>query len=846
VDIYGNFYGKISAINLKEIEVKFNKEVDEDNLGTYKLDKAELSEDDDVTLLEDGKTVRITFDVAKPNQKSYKLSIEGTKDTDGKELVAVTKDVTMLDITLPLIEKVEAKGNKRITITFSEPMKADASSKTYASYKIDGKLVVGSGLPEVNGRKISLNLAKALDAGEHELVIVPNKLSDYNNLKIAENTTKFIVVEDKVAPTFSIKSTAQEKVTLQFDEEIDINVLKVYWKNGNVKNYATISKDTVDSTVVYAKFSKGSYIPLTETTLYVENATDYSGNIASTSEIKVIASADVVRPAVESVTSEKETEITVTFTKNINDTTGSYIVKDAKGRVVSYDSKAYARTKAGTAIKNKIILTKTAGFDTATLNPYTVTIEKVKDLSALENESLQQVFSVIVQDKKAPTVTTVTKTTDGNNIAITFSEKVDPSTATDPANYAYLEPGIGYVAFPQETVFTALSDGKSILITLPAAWKFNNASRTINNITGTSAISIKNVADLAGNVMFAQLAEGPADELAAKVMSAEAIDKNTIVLQLSQDTTAIPTTVWAGDFVVKNSASPAVSLTVTEAVISSAKRTITLTVKEDMTSTAKFGTVPAPISVSMAQNVEYTKTALGTILTVDSASKTVADGISASVKENGISVDDNKVTIKFDENIKCASIISGDPALAKVLVVKDSDGNRLIPGTDFDVAKGADDLTITVKKANFTDTLTISLDSIYLTDGSNNNINAFSVNTGNVEVNGAILTGRPAETPDATFTVTSNIGYTLGLADIDMDNVTAANNDNVIINGVKYTVAVAEGKATVTATGSATAKANATTNKIVITDSVTKASTTLTLNIAAVEQNATPSITITK
>jgi len=107
------------------------------------------------------------------------------------------------------------------------------------------------------------------------------------------------------------------------------------------------------------------------------------------------------------------------------------------------------------------------------------------------------------------------------------------------------------------------------------------------------------------------------------------------------------------------------------------------------------------------------------------------------------------------------------------------------------------------------------------------------------------LTLAGAPTPDATFTATTNFGYTLDVSNIDMNPTVAGIQNSVEIDGITYTVTTVAGTATVAATGTPTAPTPAKSSVIKVTfdNGKTVASDTINLKITA---NDGTSFTIAK
>jgi len=676
----------VTTTNFAEIDIEFNTDVDADSISkdNIKIDRVALGTNDTTSVI-DGKTVRIYrstgFTTAQDAKK--KISISGIKSKQGKEMTAVVdRELTFSDKTFPELVSAVATGNKKIDLTFSEPIKNDTDAKIFANYKIDGNYIVGVNQPSVSGRTITLELASSLSAGEHKIAIVGNKLSDFSGLKAFAGEVTVTVAEDKTAPTATIKEVSPEKVVVEFSEEV--KSADVYWMDGVVKKSATFSsKDSSNKAITTYTFAAGTYLPLTSTKLYVENAEDWSGNKASKMEFEVKAVPDTARPEAAKAESSKEREILVTFSKGVNAATGIWTLKNKDGNVVSVTRSATDDVKVVKLTSNDI---------TPGNGPFTLTVKEVEDNTSLKNKSLDQVFTIAIPDKTAPYVPAnavgVVDTTD-KKVTITFDDKVDLATASDVLNYSYFETGKGYVALPVETSVTVLSDGKTVVLTFPTSWSVDgNTVQFTDKIRGQKLV-VRNIKDLAGNAMISQEIQVPnASTGAASVSGAVATGANTIEVSLAGG--LLPTTAYAGDFdVVAESR----NLTVTGATLDGSK--IILTVYQSLNASGKNDAngdkAFSAVTVSVKANPAATRTALNEPIF---GSSTVTDGIRADVEsvafgtevgatapvEAGVdypATASNQIRVIFNENLKT---VAANTDIASALVIKNKDGARILPG----------------------------------------------------------------------------------------------------------------------------------------------------------------------
>ena len=117
----------VSAINLKQVEVKFSKTVDkataEDEVN-YKINAAAVAAGTTAVLSEDKKSVILTLP-ASVNNTSFDLNVKNVLTEDKKSTVAeFTGVVSVKDITAPIVSKTEFAANGDLEITFSESLSA--------------------------------------------------------------------------------------------------------------------------------------------------------------------------------------------------------------------------------------------------------------------------------------------------------------------------------------------------------------------------------------------------------------------------------------------------------------------------------------------------------------------------------------------------------------------------------------------------------------------------------------------------------------------------------------------------------------------------------------------------
>ncbi|MEK4484659.1 S-layer homology domain-containing protein [Psychrobacillus sp. FSL H8-0484] len=492
----------VSATNLKEIVVAFDGTVDKadaedaDNYSTTAgaIDFAELSED--------GKSVTLTLgqesngtEIKMTNQKKYKVSVTNVKAGD-KEVSVKDFEFSPLDNTLPTASKVVTLGNKAVKIVMSEPVK-DAKS---SNFTIDGKAFYGT--VTTDGKEIVLKPydASVLSIGAHKINV--SLVEDYSTLKSLATDFDFTVVEDKEGPTVTETTATLEKVTLTFSEDIDPSTVSagdVSWKSGTTVHKASSFTKVAGNKYVF-EFTGTHKLPGYETTLYIDSVSDYSGNANATKEVKVTATVDQTRPEVTDVrvSSSDKSKVVVKFNKTVKaDDKKYYTVTNADG-----DKLTIAAVKQLDSKSVELDLVN----DLAGTN--TLKISGIKDTTTLENQMLEYTTELKVGDTTGPSISSVTASASQRQVLITFNEKMDLSTLSNPANYLMTFDGSSR-PLTDDVSITPTSDGKAVILTFPE--EINKKDVVISStrkadgtvdFTGATLtkIQVMNVKDVAGNL----------------------------------------------------------------------------------------------------------------------------------------------------------------------------------------------------------------------------------------------------------------------------------------------------------------------------------------------------------
>jgi len=675
VDICGNICGKISAINLKEVNVTFNKAVDKDsaeNEKNYSVNEGLVI--DSAALADDDKTVTLTLTSKMTNQKEYKLSVRNIADGDKKFSV---KDVkfTPLDVTLPTVDKVEALGNKAVKITFSEPI--DSTTVSVSDFKIDDKSIAGS-VDANDSNTIIVKTYSALSSDDHTIKI--SGVNDFAGYSIVTVAKDFSVTEDKVAPTITAVKASYEYATVTFSEDVQ-NVRGgsyAYWKSSTTSSTKHCSSSTVkkiDGKTFRFDFNKDK-LPGYAVQLYIEGVTDYSGNvIAKDTPVEVNAEVDQTRPEVKSCELDEDTNktINVEFTKAIANLSerARYTLKDSDGDSVSIKSIVPNGTDDAVAIS----LYSALSDDT-----YTFSIEGLKDKTTLANVMLPYTTTFEVGDSESPTVDSIYK--DGRYILIKYSESMstDGDGSIGNLNNYFIQYNDGYRALPDGTSIDIMGDADTVMIILPA-----KISGSDYDVAKLQAVTVQRVEDAAGNILKGYTVTVSGTDLNPSFAIAKddstprvkLIDSRTITVEFNMN---IGTGIDANDFALIDPDIADKDIPKVESV-SVDGSVATLTLDKDLYRTGAVGFVTPELSdVTLKVNAKGFQSIAGTDVTGETG-VAIKDKVVPTLASGQNSFDNsatpNVIKVFFNEAIDNAH----EDQIATDLIVKRINGTKTLTGT---------------------------------------------------------------------------------------------------------------------------------------------------------------------
>lgn len=491
----------VTALNLRQIAVKFNKTVDKDtatDVDNYKLDtegKADL-DGANFELLDDDRTVLVTLaaDKIAEQQETVKLTVEDVEDTDGNVLEKTDIDnIEFIDTKLPIALDAQVIGKNTIKVTFDEPVTADKDS-----FEINGgELHIKSVTTANNDTEANIVLYSDLEDGEMDVKVLA-KAEDFAGFTVISKSFTVNVVEDAKAPkVIGYKDASPEGVTLVFNEEIaleDGDVDNFYHTNKNNTIDDAITSKDIDGRELKLDFSDNN-LPKGTAYVYIEEGSlkDLWDNENDDISVKVEVEVDTTKPEVKDIEVKSEDQIEVKFSENVTDVEKSdFTVTDSDREKVSIKSVS-------------------ASDDTVTINfrdelsgDYSIAIEGIEDEAGNEIAKTEETFTV--DDLTDPdfdefTATLYNAGKEDQKLKVDFNEEMstDGKYSIDDID-KYTVGSYVLSELDSDVSLKVVDNGKGIEITIPSKADDSDNGIDLKADTGsTKSLKIARVADAAGN-----------------------------------------------------------------------------------------------------------------------------------------------------------------------------------------------------------------------------------------------------------------------------------------------------------------------------------------------------------
>jgi trimeric autotransporter adhesin len=524
----------VSAINLKQFVVTFNKAVDKETAedvdnyeleteGTASLTGAKLE------LQEDGKSVLVTLGTEAEQQEKVTVTIENVKDVNGTVIEDTTfEDVEFLDTTLPEALSAEVVGNDTIKVKFSEPIKTFSKD----DFEVDGgSYFIKDVYATNNNTELNIELYSSLEEGTVK-VEVGNGVEDYAGFGVLSKTFEVEVVEDTEAPTIvGYKNAKPNQVTLIFNEDIEINdsdVANFYHTNTNntVDDAGSgVADYDLDGNELTLYFNDNN-LPKGTAYIYIEKdaINDLWDNKNSKLVYEVQVNVDTEAPTLKDLDVEAEDQIILEFSEELEDVdVDNFTILDKDGKEVEdiIDSVSLDATKKKVTIN----------FEEKLSGDYSIVIEELTDLAGNEIAKTTKEFTVddLTAPKFADFEATLYKAGQkGQMIKVNFGEEMATEGKYSVLDLEKYKVGSYNLSeLESEVKIVSVDGGKAVEIYIPSTVDDDDNGV---DLTVADDITLARVADAAGN--YTNDLSSTIDVVAPATIdfTAKATDTKTIVV----------------------------------------------------------------------------------------------------------------------------------------------------------------------------------------------------------------------------------------------------------------------------------------------------------------------------
>lgn len=469
----------VSATNGSTIEVKFSKAVKKDSViesdGSVVDSLFDLVEDTSAanstalaaqkaTLSTDGKTLTIFLGSALEGNYIFKIAKDLILTADGKSaLPAIEKKLIFKDTTRPAIVDVTNVSKYVFDINLTE---AVASTGTVTATLADGTSVLSSASLVNNGKAIRVTLVNNntnVNAGKDVKITIPSLTDHAGNVSVPLTQTLKVSNADVTAPKLvSAVATSARTIEITFDEAVVLDTTLTA-NNYNKFKFNGSAADTVitgiaakagDSTqtkyvvTLGADQTTAAYLDL-----LAGAATDLSGNDLEAASKLVTFNTDKTAPTIESNSVQKiggVDYLVINFSEAVTLEAATALTFKSKDEFGIEQSATLAAGNIATDVTANGTSGKSFKIDLTNIAPslktgveYTVEFAKgyFKDtfLNDLEKTSVKFVNNSSENAATTKLVATIGAEgvdADGRFINVSFDKAVDPTTATNVANYA--------------------------------------------------------------------------------------------------------------------------------------------------------------------------------------------------------------------------------------------------------------------------------------------------------------------------------------------------------------------------------------------------------------------------
>jgi hypothetical protein len=272
----------VSAINAKELQVKFTKEVNKASVETtapYTITSANSDAATTVTvsaakLGDDKKTVTLTLtDGAVLNNKAtakYLVKVANTIITpENEKLKEYSELVSMYDATVPTVTELSYPDSNTVKVAFSEPVNTISTGVASATtIKLNGSNVIvpsGAFTLAADKKSFSIDIAAAGLQANKAYTIEVASLTDYATNVLTKYTGAISFATDSTKPAVTeLTGKSLQNLEVVFTEKVDTTASFKVKVDGTLDAGATITNASADKKTFAVKLTapvaKGNHV----------------------------------------------------------------------------------------------------------------------------------------------------------------------------------------------------------------------------------------------------------------------------------------------------------------------------------------------------------------------------------------------------------------------------------------------------------------------------------------------------------------------------------------------------------------------------------------------------------
>ncbi|KIY23888.1 S-layer homology domain-containing protein [Mesobacillus subterraneus] len=307
----------VSAVNAKQLIVKFNKAVDKSTVITsgnvinanFKVNGVALSGTNAASLSEDGKTLTITSGAGTwEGTYMFSTTADTVKDTEGAYVAVYNQVLDYTDTVAPTLLGSETVNASTVKLMFSEPLKTKGTVVAKLANGTDISSLVSS---SVVGSDLVLDLSSASIPANSTINVTVLGATDFSDNLLAVNPTSASVVKgakDGVAPTVaSVTPVNAKKFEIKLSEQVQNFVIGDVKVNGvALVAPATLTQDATDKTKYTVQLAS-AVSGLTTISVDASAFADLSGEDNAAFSQIVNFAADTTAPTLASATVKADT-----------------------------------------------------------------------------------------------------------------------------------------------------------------------------------------------------------------------------------------------------------------------------------------------------------------------------------------------------------------------------------------------------------------------------------------------------------------------------------------------------------------------------------------------------------